>query len=68
MRRVLSWLLVGCCVWYSLLEAAATIYSLKPKQGFFVIQKPSFSAAQEAASQNVPAVSVKATRRLAEER
>lgn len=43
-KRVVSWLLVFCSVWYSLLEAAGVIYSLRPKQGFFVIQKPSLAA------------------------
>ncbi len=43
-KRVVSWLLVFCSIWYSLLEAAGVIYSLRPKQGFFVIQKPSLAA------------------------
>ncbi len=43
-KRVVSWLLVFCGIWYSLLEAAGVIYSLRPKQGFFVIQKPSLAA------------------------
>ncbi len=43
-KRVVSWLLVFCSIWYALLEAAGVIYSLRPKQGFFVIQKPSLAA------------------------
>ncbi|HWZ20869.1 MAG TPA: glycosyltransferase family 2 protein [Ktedonobacteraceae bacterium] len=43
-KRVVSWLLVFCSIWYTLLEAAGVIYSLRPKQGFFVIQKPSLAA------------------------
>jgi egghead protein (zeste-white 4 protein) len=46
-KRVVSWLLVLCSIWYSLLEAAGVIYSLRPKQGFFVIQKPSLAAENE---------------------
>jgi hypothetical protein len=48
-KRVVSWLLVLCSIWYALLEAAGVLYSLRPKQGFFVIQKPSL--AQENKSQ-----------------
>jgi beta-1,4-mannosyltransferase len=43
-KRIFSWLLVFCSVWYALLEAAGVIYSLRAKQGFFVIQKPSMAA------------------------
>lgn len=43
-KRIVSWLLVFCSIWYSLLEAAGVIYSLRPRQGFFVIQKPSLAA------------------------
>ena len=43
-KRVVSWLLVLCSIWYALLEAAGVIYSFRPKQGFFVIQKPSLAA------------------------
>jgi beta-1,4-mannosyltransferase len=43
-KRVVSWLLVFCSIWYALLEAAGVIYSLRRKQGFFVIQKPSLAA------------------------
>lgn len=43
-KRIVSWLLVFCSVWYALLEAAGVIYSFRPKQGFFVIQKPSLAA------------------------
>ncbi len=46
-KRIVSWLLVLCSIWYSLLEAAGVIYSLRPKQGFFVIQKPSLAAENE---------------------
>src|SRR5256885_9334828 len=42
-KRVVSWLLVLCSIWYALLEAAGVLYSLWPKQGFFVIQKPSLA-------------------------
>jgi beta-1,4-mannosyltransferase len=41
--RIFSLLLVLCCIWYSLLEAAGVLYSLRPKQGFFVIRKPSLA-------------------------
>lgn len=43
-KRIISWLLILCSIWYALLEAAGVIYSFKPKQGFFVIQKPSMAA------------------------
>jgi egghead protein (zeste-white 4 protein) len=43
-KRVVSWLLVFCSIWYALLEAAGVIFSFRPKQGFFVIQKPSLAA------------------------
>jgi beta-1,4-mannosyltransferase len=43
-KRVVSWLLIFCSIWYALLEAAGVIYSMRPKQGFFVIQKPSLAA------------------------
>jgi len=43
-KRAVSWLLVLCSIWYALLEAVGVLYSFKPKQGFFVIQKPSLSA------------------------
>ncbi len=43
-KRIVSWLLVFCSIWYALLEAAGVIYSFRPKQGFFVIQKPSLAA------------------------
>ena len=42
-KRVVSWLLVLCSIWYALLETAGVLYSLRPKQGFFVIQKPSLA-------------------------
>lgn len=48
-KRVVSWLLVFCSIWYSLLEAAGVLYSLKPRQGFFVIQKPSLAAENKVA-------------------
>jgi egghead protein (zeste-white 4 protein) len=62
MRRVLCWAVVLCTVWYSLLEAAATLYSLKPKQGFFVIQKPSLLPAQQEVYYEETAVPVGATK------
>jgi egghead protein (zeste-white 4 protein) len=43
--RIFSWSLVLCYIWYSLLEVAGVLYSLRPKQGFFVIRKPSLSPA-----------------------
>lgn len=46
-KRICMCSLVLCCIWYSMLEAAAALYSLRAKQGFFVIQKPSFTSAQE---------------------
>jgi egghead protein (zeste-white 4 protein) len=42
-KRVLSWPLVLCSIWYALLEAWGVFSSLKPNQGFFVIQKPSLA-------------------------
>src|SRR2546421_4704837 len=42
-KRVISWLLVLCSIWYALLEAAGGLYSLRPKQGVFVIQKTSLA-------------------------
>jgi beta-1,4-mannosyltransferase len=46
-RRACSWPLVLCLVWYSILEAAGVLYSLWPKQDFFVIKKPILAAKQE---------------------
>jgi egghead protein (zeste-white 4 protein) len=43
-KRAVSWLLVFCSIWYALLEATGVIFSFRPKQGFFVIQKPSLAA------------------------
>ncbi|QBD78345.1 hypothetical protein EPA93_21020 [Ktedonosporobacter rubrisoli] len=57
-RRMLSWPLVLCYVWYALLEAAATLYSLKPKQGFFVIHKPSLASNTEIAEREATTASV----------
>ena len=42
-KRILSWPLVLCNIWYALLEVWGVLYSLKPNQGFFVIQKPSLA-------------------------
>jgi hypothetical protein len=39
---VSSWMMSLCYIWFALLEASAVLYSLKPRQGFFVIRKPSF--------------------------
>jgi hypothetical protein len=39
---VSSWMTTLCYIWFALLEASAVLYSLKPRQGFFVIHKPSF--------------------------
>ncbi|HLZ61461.1 MAG TPA: glycosyltransferase family 2 protein [Ktedonosporobacter sp.] len=63
MRRVTMLSLVLCCVWYSFLESAATLYSLKPKQGFFVIQKPSLAPVQKPVQPEVSAVTAGAERR-----
>jgi egghead protein (zeste-white 4 protein) len=42
-KRILSWPLVLCSIWYALLEAWGVFSSLKPKHEFFVIQKPSLA-------------------------
>jgi egghead protein (zeste-white 4 protein) len=55
-KRVVSWLLVFCSIWYSLLEAAGVIYSLRPKQGFFVIQKPSLAAENKVDTTHMEAI------------
>ncbi len=55
-KRVVSWLLVFCSIWYSLLEAAGVIYSLRPKQGFFVIQKPSLAAENKVDTTHMQAI------------
>jgi egghead protein (zeste-white 4 protein) len=39
-RRLASWVMACCYIWYALLEAAGVVYSLRPKSGFFVIYKP----------------------------
>jgi hypothetical protein len=44
---MLEWPLVLGLLWYSLLEVAGVLYSLRPRQGFYVIQKPRLSAAAE---------------------
>lgn len=46
-RRTSSWLLILCLLWYSLLEAAGVLYSLWPKQDFFVIKKSILVPKQE---------------------
>lgn len=43
-KRVLSWPLVLCSIWYALLEATGVLSSLKSKRDFFVIQKPSLAS------------------------
>lgn len=48
-RRMASWLMACCYIWYALLEAAGVVYSMKPKAGFFVIYKPDLSQAPQAA-------------------
>jgi hypothetical protein len=48
-RRMASWLMACCYIWYALLEAAGVVYSMKPKAGFFVIYKPDLSQSPEAA-------------------
>ncbi len=55
-KRVLSWLLVLCSIWYTLLEAIGVLYSLWPKQGFFVISKPSLAAENTVKHQSVQPV------------
>jgi egghead protein (zeste-white 4 protein) len=49
-RRMASWLMACCYIWYALLEAAGVVYSMKPKAGFFVIYKPDLSQSPEARS------------------
>jgi egghead protein (zeste-white 4 protein) len=49
-RRMASWLMACCYIWYALLEAAGVVYSMKPKAGFFVIYKPDLSQTPQAAS------------------
>ena len=44
LKRIVSWLLVLCSIWYTALEVLGVLYSLWPKQGFFVISKPSLAA------------------------
>lgn len=39
-KRLLSWPLLLCFVWYALLEAISAFYSLRSKKGFYVIHKP----------------------------
>lgn len=53
-KRAVSWLLVLCSIWYALLEAVGVLYSFKPKQGFFVIQKPSLAAEKEKVKRTRP--------------
>ena len=48
-RRMASWLMACCYIWYALLEAAGVVYSMKPKAGFFVIYKPDLSQSPQAA-------------------
>jgi beta-1,4-mannosyltransferase len=46
-KRAVSWLLILCSIWYALLEAVGVLYSFMPRQGFFVIHKPSLAAENE---------------------
>jgi egghead protein (zeste-white 4 protein) len=48
-RRMASWLMACCYIWYALLEAAGVVYSMKPKAGFFVIYKPDLSQSPQSA-------------------
>jgi beta-1,4-mannosyltransferase len=43
--RVLEWPLILGLFWYSLLEVAGVLYSLRPRQGFYVIAKPRLAGA-----------------------
>lgn len=54
LKRVVSWLLVLCSVWFALLEAWGVLYSLRPKQGFFVISKPSLAAEKNGRTTAMP--------------
>jgi egghead protein (zeste-white 4 protein) len=69
-RRVASWVLALCYIWYALLEAAGVVYSLRPKKDFFVIYKPSLSrtgamssAPSEGQTTDLPAASASIARR-----
>ncbi|HZU68141.1 MAG TPA: glycosyltransferase family 2 protein [Ktedonobacteraceae bacterium] len=55
LKRVVSWLLVLCSFWFALLEALGVLYSLRPKQGFFVISKPSLAAEKNGHKPALPA-------------
>jgi beta-1,4-mannosyltransferase len=43
--RALEWPLVLGLFWYSLLEVAGVLFSLRPRQGFYVIEKPRLAGA-----------------------
>jgi beta-1,4-mannosyltransferase len=47
-RRMASWLMAFCYIWYALLEAAGVVYSVRPKAGFFVIYKPDLAKTPQA--------------------
>jgi|GEM_PF-803849 len=53
-KRAVSWLLILCSIWYALLEALGVLYSFKPRQGFFVIQKPSLAAEKKKIKRSRP--------------
>ncbi len=55
LKRIVSWLLVLCSFWFALLEALGVLYSLQPKQGFFVISKPSLAAEKNGYKSSLPA-------------
>lgn len=48
--RSLAWLVVPCCSLFSLIEAWGIIHSVRNRQGFFVIHKPSLATRQKTAA------------------
>jgi egghead protein (zeste-white 4 protein) len=63
-RRMASWLMAFCYIWYALLEAAGVVYSMKPKAGFFVIYKPDLSQSPEPAAPPAARKRPQSTKRL----
>lgn len=47
LERLSAWAMTFCYIWFALLEALSVLFSLAPRRGFFVIQKPTLMAGAE---------------------
>ena len=65
--RLFAWAMAINYIWFALLEAAAIVYSLIPRQGFFVIKKPSLATHDEDEESTLPLASEDASVSTVEE-